>query len=246
MSVVRVHRYHDLRALAEGAASTLISEIISLQRTQDDVQLCLSHGVTAERVYEALATSPLLTHVDPTTIGFWWNSENFVPTTDPDRNATKTLATLSRGLYFVPAQTHPMPSKSGNADPDEAAFAYAAELGDTIFDVCMLGLGADGHIAAIYPGHPSFAVQNGTSLTTIGVSDAPTEPRERISLTLNAINRSKQVWFFVSGEQKAEAVAAALDGDDSIPAALARGSERTLWFVDEAAATLLPHYECTF
>lgn len=245
MPLCRVHRYRDLEGLAAGAAAKLVAGIAALQRNdQEAVNLCLSHGTTAELVYEDFARSPDVASLDTSSLAFWWNSENFVPPTDPERNATKTLGLLGRALNVVPAQTHPMPSKSGNADPDEAAFAYATELGDVIFDICMLGLGTDGHVAAIYPDHPSLAAQANTSLQVMGVSNAPHDPPERITLTLNAMNRSKQVWIFASGDHKAEAVAGAIGGDTDLPAALVQGTEATVWFLDEAAASLLPYHRC--
>jgi 6-phosphogluconolactonase len=70
------------------------------------------------------------------------------------------------------------------------------------------------------------------------VADSPKPPPRRITLTLPAIRRSRQVWLVVSGDAKADAVAAAVNGADplDVPAAGAVGLESTLWLVDEAAA----------
>ena len=78
------------------------------------------------------------------------------------------------------------------------------------------------------------------SRAVIGVEDAPKEPSERISLTLPTLNRSDQVWFLANGEEKADAVERAIEGDLALPAAHVRGDEATFWFIDEAAAGGLP------
>jgi len=75
----------------------------------------------------------------------------------------------------------------------------------------------------------------------VGVDDSPKPPPRRITLTLPAVRRSRQVWLVVSGAAKADAVAAALDGanPDDVPAAGAVGLEETIWLLDSAAASQL-------
>ena len=103
----------------------------------------------------------------------------------------------------------------------------------------MLGVGPDGHVASLFPGFPQLDVEDRIA---VGVSDSPKPPPERISLTFSALNRSKSVWFLVSGDEKAAAVAQALaEGTDlhDCPAAGVTGSEETIWFLDRAAASRL-------
>jgi 6-phosphogluconolactonase len=112
-------------------------------------------------------------------------------------------------------------------------------FGSGEFDVTMLGVGPDGHIASLFPGFPQLDVDDRIA---VGVTDSPKPPPERISLTFDALNRSKSVWFLVSGDQKAPAVARALaEGTDrhDCPAAGVTGSEETIWFLDRAAASEL-------
>ena len=102
----------------------------------------------------------------------------------------------------------------------------------------MLGVGPDGHVASLFPGRTQLDV---TGAVAVPVTDSPKPPPERISLTFAALNRTRATWFLVSGGGKAEAVAAAHGGADvhDIPAVGARGTEETLWFLDEAAASML-------
>jgi 6-phosphogluconolactonase len=100
-------------------------------------------------------------------------------------------------------------------------------------------MGADGHVASLFPGFPQLDVDDRIA---VGVTDSPKPPPDRISLTFSALNRSKSVWFLVTSEEKAPAVARALaDGTDphDCPAAGVTGAEETIWFLDRAAASQL-------
>ena len=99
-------------------------------------------------------------------------------------------------------------------------------------------MGDEGHINSLFPHTP--AVRE-THRMVVGVDDSPKPPPRRITLTLPAVRRSREVWLVVSGEAKADAVAAALAGADpaDIPAAGATGREATVWLLDAAAAAQL-------
>ena len=107
------------------------------------------------------------------------------------------------------------------------------------FDVILLGMGPDGHVASLFPGHATGHVADST---VVGEADSPKPPPRRVSLTYPAIRAAREVWLVVAGEEKAEAVAKALSGApvDKIPAAGAVGTERTLWLMDVAAARGIP------
>ena len=226
-----VERWATGADLTEGVAERLMARLVELQsQTDGPVHLCLTGGRIANRIY------------DPTRIELWWGDERFVPTEDSDRNAGHTLAILARTLPLTSARTHSMAAADGIADADASALTYAKELGDTTFDICLLGLGEDGHVASIFPGHPSFAE---TTHTVIGVNDSPKPPASRISLTVPTLSRSREVWFLVAGAEKADAVGRAYRGDPELPGGVVRGRERTLWLVDRAAGAGIPYHECT-
>jgi len=237
----RVLRYPTHEALVDAAADRLLNRLIDLQAAQGLVNLCLTGGRVANEIYEKFAERSEGSALDSTKLALWWGDERFVETSNPDRNALQSLAILARHLQVVPSQTHIMPPKDGQADPDEAAFDYAEELGDTVFDLCLLGMGPDGHVASIFPKHPS---SDPTSLLAIGVTDSPKPPAERISLTFNVLNRSEAIWLFVTGSEKANAAARSLAGDRSLPATHVEGTDETLWFMDADAAALVPTYHC--
>jgi 6-phosphogluconolactonase len=107
------------------------------------------------------------------------------------------------------------------------------------FDVLLLGMGPDGHVASLFPGH---ATLHDEARTVVGEPDSPKPPPSRVSVTYPAIRAAREVWLVAAGEEKAEAVAKALSGAavDESPAAGAYGTERTLWLVDLAAASKIP------
>jgi 6-phosphogluconolactonase len=119
-------------------------------------------------------------------------------------------------------------------DLDAAAAAYAHELGETAFDILLLGVGPDGHVASLFPDSPALTDDR----TVLGVRGAAKPPPTRISLGLTAINRAREVWLIAGGEEKASAVKSALSGGE-VPAARVAGKEATRWLLDRAAASSL-------
>ncbi len=240
MPAVAVQRHPDASSLAAHAATTLVRRLVELQTDGGIVHLCLTGGRIANQIYEHVAGMVATSPLDPGRLELWWGDERFVPTDDPERHSLQALARLAGSFPLDPARTHPMPSSDAFADPHEAAYAYGREISGTTIDICLLGIGTDGHIASLFPDHPSFEP---TQSFAVGVTDSP-KPPERVSLTLSAINRSKEVWLFGSGQEKAESVARALRGDPASPAAHVHGVEQTIWFLDEEAASQLPYHDC--
>ncbi|SDS11354.1 6-phosphogluconolactonase [Friedmanniella luteola] len=227
----------DADAVAEALAARLLARITELQGGGRVPQVCLTGGRIATRAYGRLAAEGRSSAVDWGRVELWWGDERFVPAGDDDRNDAPVLELL-RPLGLAAERVHPMPAPDGGAGLDDAAAGYASELGGTRFDVCLLGLGPDGHVASLFPEHPSSHAEG----RVVAVRNAPKPPPDRISLTLEVINASAEVWFLVSGEDKADATALALQGAGpvQVPGAGAHGRSRTLWLLDHAAAGRLP------
>lgn len=223
--------------VAEALAARLMSRLAEIQRESRTPQVALTGGRIATKAYERLGREGRSSAVDWSRVGLWWGDERFVPADDDDRNARQAMTALST-LPLDLEQVHPMPASGDGLELDAAAEAYDAELGDTRLDICLLGMGPDGHVASIFPEHPSSYAEG----RVIPVRSSPKPPPERISLTLQVINNAAETWFCVTGSDKASAVRLALSGAGSIqiPAAGARGRERTLWLLDRDAAAELP------
>ncbi len=250
MSPVDVLRHPSPAALAEAAAGRLITTIVEAQADTGLASVCLTGGGIGTAVLAAVADSPACTAVDWSRIDLWWGDERFLPHGDPDRNDTGAQAALLDRVRIDPARVHPIPAPEDcDDDVDVAAASYARDLAAharpedhavvPAFDVVLLGIGPDGHVASLFPEQP--ALHDTRSCTA--VRGAPKPPPTRITLTLSAIGAARQVWILAAGSEKAGAVRLALSdsaGAFQVPAAGARGRERTLLLVDEAAAAKLP------
>ncbi|MHC5904271.1 6-phosphogluconolactonase [Streptomyces sp. S6] len=244
-----VHR--DKELMAQAAAARLITKIVDAQSSRGSASIVLTGGRNGNALLAALATAPARDAVDWSRLDLWWGDERFLPEGDPDRNVTQAREALLDAVPLDPKRVHAMPASDGEygSDVEAAAEAYAEELARAAdlespaavpsFDVLMLGVGPDTHVASLFPEFP--AVRE-TSRTVVGVQGAPKPPPTRVTLTLPAIRAAKEVWLLAAGEDKAEAAAIALSGAGEIqaPAAGAHGRTRTLWLLDQPAASQLP------
>jgi 6-phosphogluconolactonase len=243
---VVVHRTAEL--LAAATAARLITALVDAQAAKGRAALVLTGGRTGNAVLEQVRDNPARDAVDWTGVDLYWGDERFLPGGDPERNDTQNRAALLDALNVPAERVHAVAASDGEFgdDPDAAAAGYAALLARTAgseggvpeFDVCLLGVGEEGHTASVFPESPAVREKQ---RTVVAVRDCPKPPPTRVSLTLPAIRRSAQVWLMTTGSGKADAVAAALRGtpEDRLPAAGARGTHRTLWLLDEAAAAQL-------
>jgi 6-phosphogluconolactonase len=245
MTAPEVRRFGSAEGLSEEVATTLLAVLRHAQDAGRVPSVALTGGTSAARIHAAVAAARDAGRVDWSRVDLWFGDERYVAADDPERNAGQARATLLDRLPLDPARVHEMPAAdSGYPDVEAAAGAYAEEVrahGAGEFDVVMLGVGPDGHVASLFPGHPQLEVDD---TIAVAVTDSPKPPPARISLTLAALNRTREVWFVVSGEGKADAVARALSTGDApdvreIPAVGVHGRERTVWFLDEAAASRL-------
>jgi 6-phosphogluconolactonase len=253
---VFVHATGDL--LASAAAARTVTRLADAIAAEGHAHLVVTGGGIGTKVLAAIAASPARDAVDWRVVDFWWGDERFAVTGDPERNETSARAALLDVLDVDQARVHAVPGPDGpdGDDPDAAAARYAAELAVAaggagagpasdsgtavvpVFDVLMLGIGPEGHVASIFPESPA-AYATGS---VVAVRNSPKPPPTRISLTFGAIQAAREVWILASGAEKADAVAEALSGVsmDKLPAAGARGRDRTLFLLDEAAASKLP------
>ena len=144
----------------------------------------------------------------------FWGDDRYVPADDDDRNDKQAREALLDHVDIPAANVHAMPASDGEfgADIDAAALAYeqvlAANAPDggpsPAFDVHLLGMGPEGHVNSLFP-HTEATAE--TERFVVGVTDSPKPPPQRITMTLPAVVRSREVWLVVSGSEKAEAVA---------------------------------------
>jgi 6-phosphogluconolactonase len=249
----------DAAAFAATAAERITRLIEHSIVSRGSAFVCLTGGNTPRETYEALSDSsrPWCRRIDWSRIHLFWGDERHVPPDHPDSNFGMANRALVQRVSIPADHVHRI--RAELPDAHDAADAYTRELPDR-FDVMLLGLGDDCHIASIFPGSELLASESswrGPRETSEGEADEfrPTGPARavavyaahlgvwRITVTPRVILDSRTIVMLVSGEKKAAAVAAAIDGPlDAVhyPGQLLRDAgDRVEWMVDRSAASNL-------
>ena len=194
-------------------------------------QIALTGGTTPELAYTEAAQLAR----DWSNTELWWSDERCVPPDDALSNYGLAKRTLLNGLEHEPRAIHRIRGELGK---EKSAADYELELGDTVFDLELLGIGKDGHVASLFPNAPTLTQQR-----RVLPAEAGLEPFvDRVTLGIAALNSAREIVFAVSGAEKAEAARrsfASTPGPDT-PASLVRAQDgKTTAILDRAAAAML-------
>jgi 6-phosphogluconolactonase len=250
VSVPEVIVHAGASLLAKAVAARLVTGLVDSVTARGTASVVLTGGGIGTQVLAELAAAPARDAIDWPRVDIWWGDERFEPTGDPERNETGARSALLDHVDVDPKRVYPMPGPDGpdGDDPEAAAARYASWLAAAAapddhgpvpsFDILMLGIGPEGHVASLFPGLPALSDKR----PVVAVHDSPKPPPTRLSLTFPSLQAAREVWILASGAEKADAVAEALSGagPDQVPAAGARGRERTLFLIDADAAAKLP------
>lgn len=259
LAAPRTEVYAEKDQLVTVVAERLLAVLVDAARHHGDAHAVLTGGSAGIAVLAQVAelVAQPGTETPPwNKVHFWWGDERLLPSDDPERNSQQAHEALLDALidhHGLPEDNiHRMAFSEDAADPTIGAEMYATELqGHMVeggrsglalprFDVLLLGVGPDGHVASLFPGKSSLHI---TDRTTASEDESPKPPLQRITLTFPAIHTAERVWMVVAGADKAEAAAKALTPGtevEEIPAVNARGARETIWHLDQAAAATLP------
>jgi 6-phosphogluconolactonase len=193
--------------------------------------IALSGGSTPRPAYQAAVRL----EPDWSRVEVWWADERCVPPDDERSNYRLVRESLLDRLDKRPMIEHRV---RGEQPPEEAADLYAAELEGVVFDLVLLGIGADGHTASLFPNDPAVGELRRRAVAV------PRADIDRVTVSLPQLNASETVVFLVTGEEKAPAVVRSFahEPDPSTPASLVRSaSGTTLVLLDRASASDLPN-----
>ena len=246
--LVVVHQ--DATLLARAVAARLVTALVDAQAARGQASVVLTGGGIGIATLRELAASPARDAIEWDALDVWWGDERFLPSGHHERNETQAREALLDAVDLDPARVRPMAPSDGpdGDDIDAAAARYADQLDKAArpedhapvpsFDVLLLGVGPDGHVASLFPESPALYDER----TVIPVRGAPKPPPSRLSLSMSAINSAREVWLIAAGEEKSGPVRMALGGAGStqVPAAGVSGRVRTRWLLDRAAASRLP------
>lgn len=231
--------FDDSDALCEGIAQDMLGAIASDLQERGECHVVLTGGTVGIKLLRHVDTAD--ERVDWTLVHFWWGDERFVEAHSAERNAVQATEALISRIPIPVENVHRMPAAAEGVSLDDAVSGYAAELSEfwgadfPHFDVVLLGVGPDAHVASLFPGLPQIG-EGGH--TVVAVRNSPKPPIERISLTLPSINASRRVWVVASGSDKAPAINLGLTETDPAvaPVSAVRGAEQTSFYLDKAAA----------
>ncbi len=241
----------DPNVLAAAVAARLLTRLVDLQAAGNVPKLVLTGGGIGIAVLEQIRQTVARDAVDWSRVEFYWGDERFLPPGDPQRNETQARAALLDHVRVDAKLVFAMGADvgTGPSGAEAAATEYAELLRRQSrpedhgpvpsFDVLLLGMGPEGHVASVFPHSPAVYE---TERPVVAVHGCPKPPPTRVSSTLPAIRCAAEVWIIAAGGAKAPAVAMALGGagETAIPAAGAVGRRRTRWLLDRAAAAKLP------
>jgi len=235
-----VRIFSDIRSLTERVAQNIMNSINQTNRS-GQYFLALAGGKTPRALYQLLAKD-YADKIAWTNVQLFWGDERYVSTGDARSNFRMVQETLLRDLPIPSNQIHPMPTNY--QDPNDAAHAYEITLRKYFhsiwprFNLTILGLGDDGHTASIFPGSVSSEDKKWVVAT-----QARTEPKQRLTLTLPALSNSERVFFIVTGSEKANALARTLSNDIEVQDCPAAGvyqkSASVIFWTDKDASKQL-------
>lgn len=240
MTSIQVGIYPTPEAVSEAVANRMAGALLRALASDEIAHMCITGGRGGHGALAELARDP---GIDWARVHVWWSDERFVPAGDDQRNDVMARQALLDAVDLPSANVHAMPASDAFDDIDDAAQAYADEMaafgspGPT-FCVSILGMGEDGHVASLFPGHPGLQ----QTRPAFPVVDSPKPPPRRVSMSFDAINNADEIILIASGAGKADAVGLFINdpGPQAVPAAGVHGVLGTFLAVDDAAAVHLP------
>jgi 6-phosphogluconolactonase len=233
----------DLQELSTVAADRFARLAAGAVAAHGRFSAALSGGGTPQGMYRRLAEAHGPGSGQPIPwrqVHLFWGDERAVPPTDPENNFGQAWQAFIKHVPIPSGQVHRIRT---DLAPEAAAHIYAAELEAFFgsawpeFDLVLLGMGEDGHVAALFPGSPALAER--TQPVTVSTAEYQGRPAQRVTLTLPAINAARHVLLLVSGAAKAPTVRAVIDrSSDHLPAQQVCPSHgRLTWVLDQDAAS---------
>ena len=217
--------YTDAPELVAATASEIMELIASTLTDKNICHVALTGGTLGTDVAHALVNR-IDSDGDLSGLHIWLSDERFVESESPLRNVGMLKDLKNKSVVI-----HEPLSANSELTVSDAAAAYQDELKNVVLDLCILGLGPDGHIASLFPGQCDLKDQ----AKVVAVTDSPKPPLQRVSLSMNFINQSGQVWMLAAGDSKSVAVTQVLESDPKIPASYVEGQQLTRLIVDTEA-----------
>lgn len=233
-----IHRFENPEAVAEAAANAVVARLIELTSSSDSVHIALTGGTVGILTLAKWSSHPSRDQIDYSKVHFWWGDERFVDQDSQDRNFIQAWDALLANLEVPFENLHEFPSSSDGLTLEEACSEFDAHFLEwkPEFEFALMGMGPDGHVASLFPGHELLKAHG----AIVAESDSPKPPSERLSLSYETLNTSKEIWFLIAGADKAAPLATAFSSHpEELPVGRINGTVANRWFVDAAAGASL-------
>jgi len=242
----------DERVLAAVAADELVASIQDVLSDREACSVVLSGGTTPGAIYRNLSRPPRVDEIEWERLAFFWGDERWVPHSSTHSNFRMVSETLFCPLKSKPSKVFEVDTDLASAEDSAAAYqetiraaGYFTEGLKPYFDIVLLGVGEDGHIASLFPQSSGL---NEMEKLCIATSNPESPESLRVSLTLPVILAAERIYVFAKGESKAETIARIFEGDETVEELPARAlmnqaSGKVSWFIDSLAASQLKEKE---
>jgi 6-phosphogluconolactonase len=197
--------YSDAQELITNTVNEALASIEISLREKGVFHLALTGGVIGVAISEEIARA--VNSESYSGLNIWWSDERFVSLDSKDRNDLVVASIIKPSSGVVVHRVN------GSGDIETAARAFQTELERIDFDLNIMGVGPDGHVASLFPG----ALHEAEIRNAFAITDSPKPPKKRITVSLNKINRSSEIWVVASGDSKREAIEGFMDGDMNLP-----------------------------
>jgi len=233
---VEVRKAINALDVAQQASLEIIQVINDVLAKKNSVHIALTGGTVGIFTLEVLDKIVSDQKLDVSRAHFWWGDERFIESNSADRNFNQAKNVMPNLLGTDSKMIHAFPSSDNGMELKTARSDFSAHMievfGDSepAMDLTILGMGPDGHVASLFPG------MNHDGDLVIAVDNSPKPPPQRLSFSMELINRSEKILFVVAGLDKAEAVESVHKNPEcELPAAKVEAQGETLWIIDEAA-----------
>ena len=221
-----ISSYPSPNALLQAVAQEFELAILKVLQEKPRAHVLLTGGTLGIELLKELAKLDL----PWAKIWLMFSDERFVSQDHPDRNEQQGVDAWPELAQHL--KRYPNPDQDLLQAAQELETALSSEFGqvvgaEPVFDISILGMGPDAHVASLFPGHDR------TGEWVIAEPDSPKPPQQRLSLSYKALNRAERVWFLAAGTSKVWAVQQSLRADSGLPAAMVRGISETRWFLDQ-------------
>jgi 6-phosphogluconolactonase len=243
MAELSVRIFDDPSALMRAAAGEIVLAAQAAVDERGRFTWALGGGSTPRALYRLLASDPYRERMPWSAIHFFWGDERHVPPDHPDSNFRMAREAMLDAVPVPPENIHRV--RAEEPDAQRAAAEYEAALRSFFalasgelprFDLILLGLGKEGHTASLFPESPVLHERE----RLVAAPWVEAQKTFRVTLTPPVLNHARRAMFLVSGEEKADALRAVLEGPrepERYPAQIVEGNR--LWMVDRSAARLL-------